>query len=164
MERSVMISISILVLGCLAASAASCDTTCNTTEATAYWAEYHAKEINWDMYRADVACASYNGSASLEWRSKYNWTSFCRENITAENSCGLCLNVTYVSPELSGETATATVRIVDICGSPTPTLELDEPVFDQLDIDGCGKFIGHLCVDYEFVDCGDTTIRLYSGQ
>ena len=72
----------------------------------------------------------------------------------------------YTSTE-GKETETATVRIVETCSSTTTTsLDLDKPVFDQLDIDKLGSVIGHLTVDYEFVDCGDTdtTIRLYPGQ
>ena len=73
------------------------------------------------------------------------------------------VQVTYTSTEGRG-TETATVRIVDRCGNPS--LDLDMPVFDQLDIDHIGSEHGNLTVDYEFVDCGDTdtTIRLYPGQ
>ena len=72
--------------------------------------------------------------------------------------------MTYTSKDKGTETAT--VRIVDKCSTNYTSLDLDRPVFDQLDIDGTGIFIGRLIVDYEFVDCGDpdNTIRLYSGQ
>lgn len=56
--------------------------------------------------------------------------------------------------------AEATVRIIDKCSRES--LDLDKPVFDQIDTDGSGYYDGHLIVDYEFVDCHDTNIRLYS--
>lgn len=48
-----------------------------------------------------------------------------------------------------------TVRIVDQCGNGG--LDLDWEVFSQIDTDGSGYENGHLMVDYEFVDCGDSS-------
>ena len=50
----------------------------------------------------------------------------------------------------------ATVRIIDQCGNGG--LDLEQGVFDQLDTDGEGYKNGHLIVNYEFVNCGDTNI------
>ncbi|XVF31105.1 hypothetical protein REPUB_Repub16aG0117600 [Reevesia pubescens] len=48
------------------------------------------------------------------------------------------------------------VRIVDSCG--TGPLEMDlETAFNPIDTDGSAHKLGHLVVDYEFVDCGDSS-------
>ncbi|XVE89889.1 hypothetical protein DITRI_Ditri20bG0031600 [Diplodiscus trichospermus] len=113
------------------------------------------------MNEAHVFCATWDAHRSLEWRTKYEWAAFCGPNGPhGQEASGKRLNVTHVSTETT-ETATPTVRIVDTCGSG---LELDKPVFDQPDIDGLGSVTVHLNVSYDFVDCGDTTIRLYAGQ
>ncbi|XVF42198.1 hypothetical protein PTKIN_Ptkin01aG0340800 [Pterospermum kingtungense] len=111
------------------------------------------------MNEAHVYCATWDADKPHAWRSKYNWTAFCGpEGPRGQEACGLCLNVTNVGP---AGTVTKTLRIVDTCGNG---LEIDKPAFDYLDIDDIGSVVGHLTVNYTFVDCGDDTkIRLYSG-
>ena len=57
------------------------------------------------------------------------------------------------------------VRIVDKCGSGGLELDL-ETAFNPIDTDRKGHELGHLIVDYEFVDCGDSnrknTVLVYS--
>ncbi|XVF31114.1 hypothetical protein REPUB_Repub16aG0117800 [Reevesia pubescens] len=150
MERSV-ISI-LLLLGCLMGSAAAI----GANGVTAYWSNYNAKQNNWDLTKVGVYCDTWYANEPYEWRSKYNWTSFCGPvGPQARAACGKCLSVTNANTG-----AKATVRIVDEC--TRESMDLDWPVFHQLDTDGRGYALGHLTVNYEFVDCHDTTIRLYS--
>ncbi|XVF31111.1 hypothetical protein REPUB_Repub16aG0117500 [Reevesia pubescens] len=56
------------------------------------------------------------------------------------------------------------VRIVDACGAGGLELDL-KTAFNTIDTDGNGITQGHLIVDYEFVDCGDSeenTLLVYS--
>ena len=46
-----------------------------------------------------------------------------------------------------------TVRIVDQCSNGG--LDLDWSVFNQIDTNGVGYQLGHLIVNYNFVNCGD---------
>lgn len=48
----------------------------------------------------------------------------------------------------------AIVRIIDQCNNGG--LDLDVAMFNQIDSNGEGYAQGHLIVDYEFVDCGDS--------
>ncbi|MCD7447778.1 Wound-induced protein win2 [Datura stramonium] len=50
--------------------------------------------------------------------------------------------------------AQAIVRIVDQCSNGG--LDLDINVFRQIDTDGVGNQQGHLIVNYQFVNCGDS--------
>ncbi|XVF31117.1 hypothetical protein REPUB_Repub16aG0118000 [Reevesia pubescens] len=118
---------------------------------TAYWTEYNATNNNWDYYAKPVYCAAVDGGKPLEWRSKYGWTGFCgKVGPQGEEACGKCLKVTN-----RGTKAEEIVRIVDTCG--TGPLEIDLDAFNKLDTDGTGNDLGHLMVDYEIVDCGDTS-------
>ncbi|GAU11634.1 hypothetical protein TSUD_346260 [Trifolium subterraneum] len=49
--------------------------------------------------------------------------------------------------------AQETVRIVDQCGNGG--LDLDVGVFNRIDTDDSGYQLGHLIVNYQFVDCED---------
>ncbi|XWS64709.1 hypothetical protein CRYUN_Cryun05aG0026700 [Craigia yunnanensis] len=148
MERSV-ISISILVLGCLVASAAAQ----SASNVNAYSIDYHTKELNWDMSKAHVFCATWDAHRSLEWRSKYNWIAFCGpDGPHGQEACGKCLNVTNTDTK-DEEIA----RIVDACGSGGLELDL-ETAFNPIDTNGKGNERGHLIVDYEFVDCESVPI------
>ncbi|XVF42199.1 hypothetical protein PTKIN_Ptkin01aG0340900 [Pterospermum kingtungense] len=92
MERSA-ISISIVLLGCVMVGSA--DDPIGAKGVTAYWTNYYAKLINWDMIKANVYCAQWDADKPYEWRSRYNWTSFCGPvGPQPPASCGLCLNVT----------------------------------------------------------------------
>ncbi|XP_022744295.1 pathogenesis-related protein PR-4-like [Durio zibethinus] len=151
MERS-EIGISIVLLACLVASAAAQ----SASNVTAYWTNYFAEQHDWNLTAEHVYCATWYAGMSYEWRSKYNWTAFCGPvGPQGEGACGKCLNVTNTATS-----AVVTVRIVDTCRNES--LDLDKPAFDQIDTDGQGNIIGHLLVNYTFVDCGDATIRLYS--
>ncbi|XVF42200.1 hypothetical protein PTKIN_Ptkin01aG0341100 [Pterospermum kingtungense] len=126
---------------------------------TAYWTDYNVTNNNWNLSVAP-ACAGKLGNKSLEWRSKYGWTGFCG-SVTPPGgeTCGLCLKVTNRATK-----AEETVRIVDTCGSGGLELDL-ETAFNPIDTDGEGLALGHLYVDYEFVDCGDSeedTVLVYS--
>ncbi|XVF42202.1 hypothetical protein PTKIN_Ptkin01aG0341300 [Pterospermum kingtungense] len=126
---------------------------------TAYWTDYNVTNNNWNLSVAP-ACAGKLGNKSLEWRSKYGWTGFCG-SVTPPGgeTCGLCLKVTNRATN-----AEETVRIVDTCGSGGLELDL-ETAFKPIDTDGEGFALGHLYVDYEFVDCGDSeedTVLVYS--
>lgn len=50
--------------------------------------------------------------------------------------------------------AQTTARIVDQCSNGG--LDLDVNVFRTIDTDGDGYAKGHLIVNYQFVDCGDS--------
>ncbi|XVE89894.1 hypothetical protein DITRI_Ditri20bG0032100 [Diplodiscus trichospermus] len=132
-------------------------------DVTAYWTDYKPKKNNWDLDAANVFCAAADGNKSLEWRSKYGWTAFCGNvGPQGKSACGLCLKVTNTKTKDE-----EIVRIVDTCGAGGLVLDL-ETAFRPLDSDGSGYNRGHLIVDYEFVDCGDSsqyeenTVLVYS--
>ncbi|XVE89895.1 hypothetical protein DITRI_Ditri20bG0032200 [Diplodiscus trichospermus] len=138
------ISISIVLLACLVASAAAH----SASRVIAYWTDYNVTNNNWDYNAAHVFCANVDGDKPLEWRSKYGWTGhYGSEGPQGEEACGKCLSVTNTDTE-----AKETVRIVDECGSGGLELDL-ETAFKPIDTDGKGFAQGHLVVDYEFVDC-----------
>ncbi|XVF31124.1 hypothetical protein REPUB_Repub16aG0118700 [Reevesia pubescens] len=122
------------------------------TNVEAYWTDYRPLKNNWSMNAANVFCAEVDGDKPLEWRSKYGWTGFCgKVGPQGISACGKCLKVTN-----RGTEAEEIVRIVDTCG--TGPLEMDlETAFNPIDTDGSGRKLGHLMVDYEFVDCGDSS-------
>ncbi|GMI65217.1 HEVEIN-LIKE, pathogenesis-related 4 [Hibiscus trionum] len=141
MERSVM-SVSLLVLACLVSSAAAQ----SAENVKAYMVYLYAEENDWDMNAAHVYCATWDADKPYEWRSKYNWTNFGGPNgPIGKDACGKCVQVT--------NTATGDETIVRIVGTSQASLNLDKPVFDQLDSDGQGQVAGHLVVNYTFVDC-----------
>ncbi|XP_022742085.1 wheatwin-1-like [Durio zibethinus] len=125
---------------------------------TAYWTDYNVTNNNWDYHAAKVSCAAVDGDKPLEWRSKYGWTGFCGSvGPQGEDACGLCLKVTNTATN-----AEEIVRIVDACGSGGLVLDL-ETAFRPIDTNGNGYAQGHLTVDYEFVDCGDSSqVLVYS--
>ncbi|KAL4354318.1 hypothetical protein GQ457_06G019260 [Hibiscus cannabinus] len=142
MERSVM-SISLLVLACLVGLAAAQ----SGEPVSAHWFQFLAKEMDWDMNKAnDVYCKRYDADKPYEWRSKYGWTNINSDlvGLTRDDACGKCIQVTNTA-----NGAEATVRIVGPTGRD---LELDEPVFDQLNSDGQSHG-GDLVVNYKLVDC-----------
>ncbi|XP_039037060.1 uncharacterized protein LOC120174185 [Hibiscus syriacus] len=147
MEISVVnIIISIVLLGSVVGSKARATTTAYLTQGTAYWTNYYVERNDWDMNKANVACASKFADKPIEWRSKYYWTAFCGlSGPSYPSSCGLCLKVTNPKND-----ASVVVRIVDQCGSES--MDLDQPAFSLID-DGSGKQTGHLTVEYELVDC-----------
>ncbi|KAL4352905.1 hypothetical protein GQ457_06G019100 [Hibiscus cannabinus] len=142
MERSVM-SISLLVLACLVGLAAAQ----SGEPVSAHWFQFLAKEMDWDMNKAnDVYCKRYDADKPYEWRSKYGWTNINSDlvGLTRDDACGKCIQVTNTA-----NGAEATVRIVGPTGRG---LELDEPVYDQLNSDGQSHG-GDLVVNYKLVDC-----------
>ncbi|KAE8721978.1 Pathoproteinsis-related protein PR-4 [Hibiscus syriacus] len=73
--------------------------------------------------------------------------------------------------EVVTNTATGDEIPVRIVGPSNSGLDLDEPVFHQLDSDGQGKVVGHLVVNYKFVDCdpkpagpGETNVLAYYSE
>ncbi|XVF06324.1 hypothetical protein REPUB_Repub06bG0037600 [Reevesia pubescens] len=122
------------------------------TKVKAFYAYFNAEQNNWDLNTAHVSCADVDGSKPLEWRSKYGWTGFCgKVGPQGKDACGKCLKV--INTETKAEEI---VRIVDACS--TGPLEMDlESAFKPIDTDGNGYRLGHLIVDYEFVECGDSS-------
>ncbi|KAJ8529391.1 hypothetical protein K7X08_036226 [Anisodus acutangulus] len=99
---------------------------------------------------ASAYCSTWDANKSFAWRSKYGWTAFCGPvGPRGQASCGKCLRVTNTRTR-----AQVTVRIVDQCSNGG--LDLDINVFRQIDTDGVGNQQGHLIVNYEFVNCGDS--------
>ncbi|XP_022742087.1 pathogenesis-related protein PR-4-like [Durio zibethinus] len=146
MER--LVSISVVFLACLVASA----TAQSASNVRATYHYYYPEQNNWDLTAVSAFCSTWYADKPLEWRSKYGWTAFCApEGPQGEEACGKCLKVTN-----TGTGAQATVRIVDKCGNGG--LDLDWNVFQQIDTDGKGYAQGYLIVNYEFVDCGDSTL------
>ncbi|KAK9042006.1 hypothetical protein GQ457_06G019180 [Hibiscus cannabinus] len=157
MEKSVIIS-SIVMLGWVVLVGSSI----GDDDATAYWTLYNVTENEWDLTKAGVYCSQFPEYANkpYEWRSKYYWAAFCgRVGDKPPNTCGQCLNVTN---HQWGESASVTVRILDLC--TRQSMDLDHPAFVKIDYNGWGIEFGHLQVKYEFVDCDDPTIRLYSAS
>ncbi|KAK8502392.1 hypothetical protein V6N11_047979 [Hibiscus sabdariffa] len=157
MGRSAM-SISLLVLACLVGSAAPQ----SSENVNAHWTNFGAEEADWDMNKANnVYCEKYDVDMPYEWRSRYYWTDIGDlVDISIDEACGKCIHVTN-----TGTGDETTVRIVGPTGHG---LELDKPVFDQLDSDGNGRIVGHLVVNYTFVDCdpippgpGDSNVTAY---
>ncbi|KAE8729667.1 Wound-induced protein WIN1 [Hibiscus syriacus] len=141
MEISVL-RLSLLVLVYLVGSAAAQ----SAENVNAYKVYFKAVENNWDMNAAHVYCAEYNANENFEWRSKYYWAAFGDSHgPVGKEACGLCVNVT--------NTATGDETTVRIVGPSNSGLDLDEPVFHKLDSDGQGEVVGHLVVNYKFVDC-----------
>ncbi|KAK9017220.1 hypothetical protein V6N11_079702 [Hibiscus sabdariffa] len=139
-------SISLLVLACLVGSAAAQ----SSENVNAHWTNFEAKEADWDMNKANnVYCKKYDADMPYEWRSRYYWTDIGDlADFSIDEACGKCIHVTN-----TGTGNETTVRIVGPTGHG---LELDKPVFDQLDSDGNGRIVGHLVVNYKFVDCDPT--------
>ncbi|XWS64708.1 hypothetical protein CRYUN_Cryun05aG0026600 [Craigia yunnanensis] len=124
------------------------------SDVTAYWTDYNVKKNNWDYHAAHVFCAALDGDKPLEWRSKYGWTGFCgKVGPQGDEACGKCLKITNTDTKDE-----EIVRIVDKCGSGGLELDL-ETAFNPIDTDGKGHEQGHLIVDYEFVDCGDSSLE-----
>ncbi|KAE8724869.1 Sodium Bile acid symporter family isoform 1 [Hibiscus syriacus] len=146
MERSVMSLSSLLVLACLVGYG----TAQSVQNVSAHWVDFSAKENDWDMNKAnDVYCKIYDADKPYEWRSKYNWTNIGDlAGFSIDEACGKCIHVT--------NRATGDETTVRIVGPTGHGLELDKPVFDQLDSDGQGQVVGHLIVSYKFVDCNPT--------
>ncbi|KAL4378727.1 hypothetical protein GQ457_02G034300 [Hibiscus cannabinus] len=141
MERWIM-SISLLTLACLLSYAAAQ----SAENVQAYMVYLFANDSNWDLNAAHAFCATWDADKPYEWRSKYNWTNFGDPNgPVGKDACGKCVQVT--------NTATGDETIVRIVGPSNWGLNLDKPVFDQLDSDGQGHVRGHLIVNYKFVDC-----------
>ncbi|XVE89891.1 hypothetical protein DITRI_Ditri20bG0031800 [Diplodiscus trichospermus] len=129
-----LVSISIVLLACLVASA----TVQSSSNVTATYHYYYPEQNNWDLTAVSAFCSTWYADKPLEWRSKYGWTAFC----------GPVTN--------TGTGAQTTIRIVDKCGNGG--LDLDYNVFKQIDTDGNGYAQGHLIVNYDFVDCGDNPL------
>ncbi|KAM0944056.1 putative Barwin domain, RlpA-like domain superfamily protein [Dioscorea sansibarensis] len=106
----------------------------NAQEATVIstYHEYNAQQNNWDLLAASTFCATWDTDQSFEWRFQYWWTVFCSPSgLTGAHVYGSCLSVTN-----SATRAVRTVRIVDQCANGG--LDLDHPVFSELDTDGMG--------------------------
>ncbi|KAJ9128630.1 hypothetical protein P3X46_034678 [Hevea brasiliensis] len=117
---------------------------------------YNSQDHGWDLNAASAYCSTWDANKPYSWRSKYGWTAFCGPvGAHGQPSCGKCLSVTN-----TGTGAKTTVRIVDQCSNGG--LDLDVNVFRQLDTDGKGYERGHLTVNYQFVDCGDSFNPLFS--
>ncbi|XP_050226071.1 pathogenesis-related protein PR-4 [Mercurialis annua] len=117
---------------------------------------YNPQNIGWDLNAASAYCSTWDANKPFSWRSKYGWTAFCGPaGPRGQASCGKCLRVTN-----SGTGTKTTVRIVDQCSNGG--LDLDVNVFNQLDTDGRGYQQGHLIVNYQFVNCGDSFNPLLS--
>ncbi|KAI3912945.1 hypothetical protein MKW98_019298 [Papaver atlanticum] len=115
---------------------------------------YNPAQNGWDLYRVSAYCSTWDGDKPLAWRQKYGWTAFCGPvGPRGQASCGRCLRVTN-----KGTGAQTTVRIVDQCGNGG--LDLEEGVFNQIDTDRKGYRDGHMFVDYQFVNCGDSLLYL----
>ncbi|GAV75763.1 Barwin domain-containing protein [Cephalotus follicularis] len=129
-----------------------CDTesTDSDTNVVAYWSDYDPPANDWDLAKVGVACSSQLEGMTLEWRSQYDWTGFCGEHGPQNlDACGRCILVTNTK---NGKQVK--LRIVDTCG--LNGLVMDLRPFDEID-DGTGHINGHHVVDYEFVECGDTS-------
>ncbi|KAJ3675611.1 hypothetical protein LUZ60_004653 [Juncus effusus] len=119
---------------------------------------YYPKDNNWDLMAVSAYCSTWDADKSFEWRSKYVWTAFCGPvGPTGQDSCGKCLLVTNTATN-----AQAIVRIVDQCRFTG--LDLDQGVFAEIDTDGSGYADGHLTINYEFVDCGDSDANEATGE
>nr|P02877.2 RecName: Full=Pro-hevein; AltName: Full=Major hevein; Contains: RecName: Full=Hevein; AltName: Allergen=Hev b 6; Contains: RecName: Full=Win-like protein; Flags: Precursor [Hevea brasiliensis]AAA33357.1 hevein (HEV1) precursor [Hevea brasiliensis] len=117
---------------------------------------YNSQDHGWDLNAASAYCSTWDANKPYSWRSKYGWTAFCGPvGAHGQSSCGKCLSVTN-----TGTGAKTTVRIVDQCSNGG--LDLDVNVFRQLDTDGKGYERGHITVNYQFVDCGDSFNPLFS--
>ncbi|KAG1334065.1 pathogenesis-related protein PR-4 [Cocos nucifera] len=139
------VSLSVALLLCIAAVASAQ----SASNVRATYNDYNAAQHNWDLNAVSAYCATWDADKPLSWRQKYGWTAFCGPvGPTGEAACGKCLLVTNTATG-----AQATVRIVDQCSNGG--LDLDHPVFSQLDTNGQGIAQGHLIVNYQFVDCGD---------
>ncbi|KAL1340007.1 hypothetical protein AAHE18_U086000 [Arachis hypogaea] len=110
---------------------------------------YNPHKIGWDLKTAKGYCSTWDAMKPLEWRQKYGWTAFCGPAGThGKPSCGKCIHVTNTATE-----ASTIVRVVDLCGNGG--LDLDVNVFKQLDTNGVGHQMGHLNVNFHFVNCED---------
>ncbi|KAF2287718.1 hypothetical protein GH714_002437 [Hevea brasiliensis] len=117
---------------------------------------YNPQQHGWDLNAVSAYCSTWDANKPYSWRSKYGWTAFCGPvGAHGQPSCGKCLSVTN-----TGTGAKTTVRIVDQCSNGG--LDLDVNVFRQLDTDGKGYERGHLTVNYQFVNCGDSFNPLFS--
>ncbi|XP_073013071.1 pathogenesis-related protein PR-4 [Typha latifolia] len=111
---------------------------------------YYPAANNWDLTAVSAFCSTWDAGKPLAWRKKYGWTAFCGPvGPRGRDSCGKCLQVRNTATG-----AQATVRIVDQCGNGG--LDLDQGVFSKIDTDGSGYAKGHLIVNYQFVNCGDS--------
>ncbi|KAJ0981631.1 hypothetical protein J5N97_009886 [Dioscorea zingiberensis] len=114
---------------------------------TATYHDYNAEQHNWDLGAASTFCATWDADQPFEWRYRYWWTAFCGPaGPSGADACGKCLQVTNISTG-----AVRTVRIVDQCANGG--IDLDHPVFLELDTDGNGVANGSLQVHYKFVSC-----------
>ncbi|KAE8659978.1 hypothetical protein F3Y22_tig00116959pilonHSYRG00161 [Hibiscus syriacus] len=113
MGRSVM-SIGLLVLGCLVCSAAACEPTepgTGENNVQARLVDFMPNQNNWN-YPDYAACIDLDGNKPIEWRQRYGWASFCgRVGPRGRNSCGCCIKVTNSE---TGESVT--VRVIHTCG------------------------------------------------
>ncbi|KAL9379181.1 hypothetical protein Peur_027663 [Populus x canadensis] len=111
---------------------------------------YNPQDHGWDLNAVSAYCSTWDASKPYSWRSKYGWTAFCGPaGPRGQASCGKCLRVTNTRTG-----AQTTVRIVDQCSNGG--LDLDVNVFRTIDTDGDGYAKGHLIVNYQFVNCGDS--------
>ncbi|TVU03086.1 hypothetical protein EJB05_27592 [Eragrostis curvula] len=109
---------------------------------------YNPAQNGWDLNRVSAYCATWDADKPLSWRQQYGWTAFCGPSgPRGQGACGRCIRVTN-----RGTGASTVARIVDQCSNGG--LDLDfETVFKKIDTNGLGFQMGHLNVDYQFVNC-----------
>ncbi|KAE8729672.1 hypothetical protein F3Y22_tig00003435pilonHSYRG00087 [Hibiscus syriacus] len=140
MERSIMSLSSLLVLACLVGYG----TTQSVQNVSAHWVDFFAKEYDWDMNKAKdprymMPISLTNGATNIIGPTSVISPVFRLTKLVA------------IASIATGDEIT--VRII---GPTVHGLELDKPMFDQLDSDGQGQDVGHLIVSYKFMNCDPT--------
>ncbi|GJN25238.1 hypothetical protein PR202_gb13038 [Eleusine coracana subsp. coracana] len=138
-------ALAVAALLCAAAAMAAAQQASNVRATYHY---YNPQQNGWDLNRVSAYCSTWDADKPLSWRQKYGWTAFCGPvGPRGRDSCGKCIKVTN-----RGTGASIVARIVDQCSNGG--LDLDyETVFKKIDTNGQGYQMGHLQVDYQFVNC-----------
>ncbi|OMO96313.1 Barwin [Corchorus olitorius] len=151
------VSLSLVFLATLVASAAAQ----SGSGVYAYYRDYNLINNDYNFEALGVSCAKALANTTVEWRKKYGWTGYCTPHADlGEDMCGKCISVTNTA---NGANEKVRVFHYDSCGVDHLDLDLHTS-FAKID-DGNGVDVGHLVVDYEFVEsCGDEPEPIGPGE